>query len=275
MPEEYIYTASGIGLHRHQRQVLCDVDIGIRCGELTGLIGPNSAGKSTLLDVLTGILIPDTGKIYLENLSLNDWSRVDLAKTVAYMPQQHLAHWPVTVYDYVSLGRIPQAKTGSANGQEDSHFINLAIDKTDVRHLSERPVTELSGGELSRVSLARTLAVNARVIMVDEPIAGLDPGHQLSIMQVLRDEARAGKAVVTVIHDLTMAGRFCDALWLMHHGAMHCSGAPAEVLDEDTLSEVYQVTSRVLQSSPREVIMPWDKIDCDHSVPAREAKPHD
>ena len=256
MNKHPVYQASNIFLQRNKRKVLSNVSIEIKAGELTGLIGPNSAGKSTLLDVLMKFL-EAKGHVLLKGKPISNWSASAMAKTVAYMPQQHLAHWPISVYDYIALGRIPHTQLGQALKSEDEAKIEQAIDRADVRYLYARPVTELSGGELCRVSLARVLAVDAEVLLVDEPIAGLDPGHQLAVMQLLKQEADSGKTVVVVIHDLMLASRFCDSLWLMNQGKMVCSGPPDKVLTQQNLSDIYKVTVKVIETSPVEVVVPW------------------
>ncbi len=255
-----VYHARNISFRRSGRKVLDDISITIEAGELTALIGPNSAGKSTLLEILLGLVKNETGSILLQQRPLSDFSPTELATTVAYLPQQHETHWPISVYDYVALGRIPHNRFARAASKDDIMQIEQVIDKTDIRHLITRPVTNLSGGELCRVSIARVLAVNADVIMVDEPIAGLDPSHQLSVMQLLKNEAESGRAVVTVIHDLSLACRFCDTLWLLDKGKMVCSGTADKVLTDEHLRQVYQVTSKIIQSSPIKVIMPWERI---------------
>ncbi|VAW76180.1 hypothetical protein MNBD_GAMMA12-1843 [hydrothermal vent metagenome] len=264
-PHYPLYQASGINLMRQKRQVLYDVSIAIQSGQVTGLIGPNSAGKSSLLEVLTGFLTPQTGTVALKEKEVARWSSTELAKVVAYMPQENLAHWPVSVYDYVALGRIPHLGFEQKANAQGQAFIELALQKVDVAHLRYRPVTELSGGELSRVCLARVLAVDAEVILADEPIAGLDPGQQLSIMQVLQQEAKAGKAVVAVVHDLAIAGRFCDSLWLMNKGKIVCSGAPDDVLSKQNLREVYHINIKEIATQPR-VVMPWSLCDKQDTV---------
>ncbi len=258
---DFIYKAENVTLLRHKREVLSDVSVAIKAGEVTGLIGPNSAGKSTLLEVLLGFLLPATGTVRLKDKLLSQWSAQDLARTVAYMSQQAFAHWPISVYDYVALGRIPYQRFGQKVGAQDLCSIEQALEKVDLECLRNRPVTELSGGELCRVSLARVLAVEAEVLLVDEPTAGLDPGHQLSIMQILQQEASRGKAVVIVIHDLSLAGRFCESLWLMNNGKVICTGEPCEVLTDRNLCDVYKVTAKIVKSRPKEIVMPWSLIE--------------
>jgi len=263
---DYVYKADNITLLRHKRLVLDDLSINVKAGEMTGLVGPNSAGKSSLLEVLLGFLIADSGAVTLKHKLLGHWTAQELARTVAYMPQQTFAHWPISVYDYVALGRIPYLRFGQKISVEDRSSIENAIEKLDLEDLRLRPVTELSGGELSRVSLARVLSVEAEVILVDEPIAGLDPGHQLSIMQILQQEAVGGKAVVIVIHDLALASRYCDSLWLMNKGRMICSGQAREVLTDKNLREVYKVSAKVIEHNPREIVMPWSLIEKDSGL---------
>ncbi len=258
---EYGYDIEALDLSRDGRRVLTQVSLQLAYGELTGLIGPNSAGKSSLLQTMFGFLCADAGEIRLRHRPLHQWPRTALARTVAYLPQQHNAHWSVSVYDYVALGRIPHLRFGQRPGQEDRLRIEQAIDETGVQALADRPVTRLSGGELCRVAIARTLAVDAEILLVDEPIAGLDPHHQIAIMQLLQRQARRGKAVLAVMHDLPLASRFCDRLWLLHQGRLVCSGTPAEVLTAQNLQQVYRLRCRQLAVDDTRITVPWECSD--------------
>ncbi len=253
-----VYDIKNLQLSRDGRQVLTQVSLQLAEGRLTGLIGPNSAGKSSLLEAMFGFLPADSGEIHLLQKPLAHWQRTLLARTVAYLPQQHTAHWPVSVYDYVALGRIPHLRFGQAPGPQDKQRIDQAIEETGIRTLSDRAVTQLSGGELCRVAIARTLAVDARIMLVDEPIAGLDPHHQIAVMQLLQQQARNGKAVMTVMHDLGLASRFCDRLWLLDQGRIVCSGTPAEVLTPQNLRQVYRISCRELHAGGTRITIPWE-----------------
>ena len=229
-------------------------------GGLVGLIGANGAGKTTLLRALAG-LIPAQGSVRLENAPLRELSSRSRARHLAYLPQNAAAHWPLSARQLVALGRLPHRPPLGNLTLDDQRAVDWAMSAVDVSHLGERAVTTLSGGERARVLLARALAVEAAVLMVDEPIASLDPYHQLLIMEVLKDYAQRIGLVISVLHDLTLAARFCHRLVLVHEGSIAADGTADQVLDDDQLARCYQV--RVMRG----------EFDGPVIVPIRRAQP--
>jgi iron complex transport system ATP-binding protein len=215
------------------RTVLDGVSIAANDGELVGLIGPNASGKTTLMRVLAGLLAPDAGTLS---------PIADRARNVAYLEQNAVAHWPLSVRRLVALGRLPHLGPFQRPGAMDARAIEAAMAEADVVALADRPATSLSAGEKARVFLARALATEPRVILADEPVASLDPYHQIQVMELLRGHAARG-AVVAVLHDLALATRFCDRLVLLHRGRIAAQGAPRDVLTKRTLAHVYSVTA--------------------------------
>ncbi|MCH7862378.1 ABC transporter ATP-binding protein [Sphingomonas sp. NPDC092331] len=213
-------------------------------GTLTGIVGPNGAGKSTLARAMLA-LVPHTGRILVDGAEVATMPRAALARRVAYLPQGQTLHWPLTVERLVELGRLPHLAPMSQIGAADTAAIERAMARADVAVLRDRVATELSGGERARVLLARALAVEAPALIADEPLASLDPGHQIDVMALLHAEARAGGLVIAVLHDLTMAARYCDRLVLIDRGAVVADGAPAEVLTPANLKAVYGIDARV------------------------------
>ena len=234
-----LLAGEGISVARDERQIVKGVDVSLQAGELVGLIGPNGAGKSTLMSALVGLLPYSADRLEICDQPVAQWSRQELARLRAYLAQDHDVHWPISVEHLVALGRIPYG------GGADSAAVQRAMSKTDLLGLAERPVRDLSGGELARVLLARMLAVEAPLQLLDEPIAGLDPRYQLEIMQLLRSEASDQTGVMVVLHDLALAARFCDRLILMSRGEVFAHGAPEDVLTEANLSAVYHVEAKV------------------------------
>ncbi len=178
---------------------LHDVNLELFSGEILGLIGPNGAGKSTLLNALAGLL-EKTGEIQLNDKNMNDYSARQKAQKIALQPQFVESAWALTVCDVVSLGRLPW-------GDSDQKIIQQAMQMARVTELAHRHVDELSGGEKARVWLARVLANQAEVLLVDEPVANLDIHYQREVMNLLRDYARSGQAVIIAIHDLNLAAK--------------------------------------------------------------------
>lgn len=228
-------------------------------GSLTGVIGPNGAGKSTLVRALTGLL-PHTGGITLDGRDATTIPRPDRARTVAYLPQGQTLHWPLTVERLVQLGRLPHLGPLSRIAEADRAAIERAMVRADMLSLRERVATELSGGERARAMLARALAVEAPVLIVDEPLAALDPLHQFEVMELLAAEAAAGRTVIAVLHDLAMAARYCSRLVMLHHGRVVADDIPAVVLTPERLSAVYGIRAQVdlRREVPRLVLLGRD-----------------
>lgn len=234
----------GLGVTLGKRTVLREVTTSFAPGTLTGIVGPNGAGKSTLARAMLA-LVPATGRVLVDGGEARSLPRADLAKRIAYLPQGQTLHWPLSVERLVGLGRLPHLGPMSRVAEGDAAAIQRAMARADVTALRDRIATELSGGERARVLLARALAVEAPGLIADEPLASLDPGHQIDVMDLLQAEARAGALVVAVLHDLTMAARYCDRLLLIDRGTVVADGPPAEVLTPANLRAVYGIDARV------------------------------
>jgi iron complex transport system ATP-binding protein len=222
--------------------------VALEPGALVGVIGPNGAGKSSLIRALLGLVRPAAGRVTIDGRDVSTLDRRGIARAVAYLPQGQTLHWPLSVERLVALGRLPHLGPLSRLTSRDESAVERAMVRADVLHLRDRIATELSGGERARVLLARALAVEARALIADEPLAALDPGHQIDVMTLLQAEARDGALVVTVLHDLSMAARWCDRLLLMDGGRLLADGAPMAVLTADTLARVYGITARIEQA---------------------------
>jgi iron complex transport system ATP-binding protein len=239
------------------RAVLTDVTLALPAGGLVALVGPNGAGKTTLLRALAG-LVPSQGEIHVGGDALSSLDLHARARRFAYLPQGHAVHWPLPAGDVVALGRYPHGATDPARlAPRDCAAILRAMQATDVVDLRERRITELSGGERSRVALARVLAVEAPVILADEPTASLDPRHQIDVMRSLRAAADQGTLVLVVTHDLGLAGRFADTVLVLASGRLVAQGAPAEALSEQVLADVFRVSAYRAEYQREAVIVPW------------------
>ena len=247
-----------VRLGRHP--AVSGVSAALEPGQLVGIIGPNGAGKSTLIRALLGLVRADGGAVSIDDTPIASLPRKDVARRVAYLPQGQTLHWPLMVERLVALGRMPHLGPLSRLSPEDEAMIDAALARADVLHLKGRIATELSGGERARVLLARALAVGAPALIADEPLAALDPGHQLDVMDLLKGEARAGSLVVTVLHDLGMAARYCDRLLLMDKGRLVADGKPMEVLTEQRLAEVYGISACIEADGEWPLILPTGRI---------------
>ena len=251
--------AAGVAVRIGDKTILGGIDAAVTAGELVGLIGPNGAGKTTLLRVLANLIPPTDGTIRCDGRVLGDYSSGAFARRVAYLAQGHAAHWPLTVEKLVRLGRLPHHRGWRGPHPDDNAIVEQAMAATDVTHLRDRTVGTLSGGERVRVMLARALAVEAPTLLVDEPVAALDPYHQLQVMEVLRATAHRGTAVVAVLHDLTLAARFCDRLLLLRDGRVLVEGGPSAVLTGPNLERAFQVTTVRGRHDGQEYVVPWSR----------------
>jgi iron complex transport system ATP-binding protein len=234
-------TVEGLGVALGRRPVLHGIDARFDGSGLIGVIGPNGAGKSTLARAMLGLLPATAGRVTVDGRDVAAMPRAGLARTIAYLPQGQALHWPLSVDRLVALGRLPHLAPFSRLSDADRVAIDRAMVLADIAGLRDRDATELSGGERARVLLARALAVEAPVLIADEPLASLDPGHQLEVMELLRAQANAGVLVIAVLHDLGMAARFCDRLLLLDRGRLVIADTPANVLTTDRLEAVYGI----------------------------------
>jgi iron complex transport system ATP-binding protein len=260
MSESTYLSASPLGVTLGDRRVLRDVSLSLARRHLVALVGPNGAGKTTLLRALAGLL-PSDGAIEVGGDALSALSLRERALRFAYLPQGHLVHWPLPARDIVALGRYPHGATDPARlSPKDSDAVLRAMQAVDVMEFSERRVTELSGGERSRVALARVLAVEAPVILADEPTASLDPRHQIDVMNNLRTIADKGVLVIVVTHDLGLAARFADHVLVLREGRLVSQGAPTEALSEQVMADVFRIRAYRAEYQREAVIVPWADI---------------
>jgi iron complex transport system ATP-binding protein len=253
-------TAQGLNVELAGRIVLKDVSLSLSPGHLVALVGPNGAGKTTLLRALAG-LVPSSGAVHVGGVALSSLSLRERARRFAYLPQGHIVHWPLPGRDIVALGRYPHGATDPARlTPRDTEAVLRAMQATDVVEFSDRRVTELSGGERSRVALARVFAVEAPVILADEPTSSLDPRHQIDVMKSLRTAADQGTLVMVVTHDLGLAARFADTVLVLSDGRLVSQGAPAEALSEEIMGEVFRISAYRAEYRREAVIVPWAEI---------------
>ena len=260
MTEHAIITAQGLNVTLAGRLVLSDISLTLSTRHLVALVGPNGAGKTTLLRALAG-LVTSEGQIHVLGEPLSSLSLGERARRFAYLPQGHLVHWPLPARDIVALGRYPHGATDPARlSAKDADAVLRAMQAADVVQFIDRRVTELSGGERSRVALARVLAVEAPVILADEPTSSLDPRHQLDVMQTLRAAADKGALVIVVTHDLGLAARFSDTVLVLSEGRLVAQGRPEDALSEQVMGEVFRVSAYRAEYQREIVIMPWAEM---------------
>jgi iron complex transport system ATP-binding protein len=250
----------GISCGYGRRIVLRDVGFGVQKKEFVGVIGPNGSGKTTLMRAINGFLPLTKGAILLEGREIQRMVRRDLATKVAVVTQAPEGVPPLSVEEFVLLGRIPHwGRLQLLETKQDVEIAERAMVLTKIEHLRTRRMEELSGGERQLVFVARALAQEPRLLFLDEPTAHLDIGHQVQIMDLLRQLNRERSlTIVVVLHDLTLAGLYCERLVLLHEGRLHRIGPPTGVLKEEVIEEVYRTGVTVMETpvGGRPVILP-------------------
>lgn len=233
--------AHSVGFQLQGRWIINEVSLLFRAGQLTAVIGPNGAGKSSLLRVLAGLQRVSTGKVTLDGTNLTSIPRRTLAGRLSFVPQSSQFPFAFTVREVVATGRNPHIGRFQRERTEDRESIERAFALTDIAHLANRVVTELSGGELQRVMIARSLATKPDIILLDEPTANLDPAHALDVLELCRSLAAAGTLVVLTTQDLGMVIRYVDRIAMMKSGAVVATGTSDDVLTDSTLYSVFGV----------------------------------
>lgn len=240
---------------RNGRRIVDDASIALNPGELTILAGPNGAGKTTLARALAGLIASD-GEVTFDGTPFASMTLRERARALAYLPQGHEFHWPMRVDAIVALGREPHADPFSRKTDADRSAIARALAATSVEPFADRLITTLSGGECARVAIARALATEAPVLIADEPTASLDERHRLIVMELLRNVARQGAAVVAIIHNLALAMRFADKVVLMNEGRIVASGTPQDALTPGRIAEIFGVSVNRIETPDGPVLVP-------------------
>jgi iron complex transport system ATP-binding protein len=233
-------------------RVSCDVPE----GTFVCVLGINGVGKSTLLRAIAGLL-PITGEVAIDGAVVAAMSPRSRARTISYLPQTAEVAWPITARDVVMLGRMPHLSSLAGPAEADLAAVDAALANVDATMLADRLVTELSGGEKARVLLARALAVAAPVLLADEPIAALDPRHQIEVMELFQREAKAGRTVLAAVHDLALASRYAGQVIVLSAGGVAACGPPSEVLTDALVASAFGVEIVAAERNGLRAIVPW------------------
>ncbi len=237
----------GVAVDFGEVEVLSGVDLSVDPGEFVALVGPNGSGKTTLLRTVNDVLHPDAGTVRLDGEPVSSLSRREVSRRVATVPQDTHLGFSFTAEQIVEMGRTPHRSR--VDWRDDDPAVATAMERTETGHLADRPVDDLSGGERQRVLVARALAQDAPALLLDEPTASLDINHQVRVLDLARDLADEGHAVLAAIHDLDLAARFCDRMALLHDGVIVAAGEPATVLASDDLATAF-ATDTALHTHP-------------------------
>jgi iron complex transport system ATP-binding protein len=231
--------------------VLQYIDLDLAPGQFYGLIGPNGSGKTTLLDLLTATRVLQSGQISFQGRALGQYSKKELATKIALVPQQFAMGFDFTVADLVLMGRYPYIPRFSNPSARDLDLVDEAMHVMQIQSLRHRLITDLSGGEKQRVVVARALAQDTEVLVLDEATSNLDIHHTIEIMHVIRKlVCDQGRTVIAAIHDLNLAAAFCDQVIVLKEGRIFNAGPVAEVLTSELIAEVFQVEAQVQGATP-------------------------
>jgi iron complex transport system ATP-binding protein len=221
--------------------VVREMNLAIRPGEMIGLVGPNGSGKSTIIKSLSRIIVPHLGKIKVNGRDISQVPRRELSLIVGVVPQTPLLPSAYTAFEIVLMGRNPHLGLFQYESKHDLEIAWGAMEKTSIQHLAERRVGELSGGEIQSVIIARVLAQETEIVLLDEPTANLDVGRQIEVLNLIKGLCRQENKLTAVValHDLNLASHYCDRLVLIHNGRIHAEGRPATVITTANIEEVY------------------------------------
>ena len=237
--------AKDLVLTRGSRDLLKGVSARFGSSSFTAIIGPNGAGKSTFISLLTGLVVPSSGGVTLDGVSLGSIPRKTLARRRAYLPQNARCEWPISVERVVALGLTPTLPPFGGLPAEDAAKVAAALAQCDLADKKDQPATTLSGGELARAMLARALVGDPEILIVDEPTAGLDPRHAIDAAARLRSLADRGKTVIGAVHDLALAMQFADRIIAIRAGEIIADGPVETTIDADLMRRLYDVEARV------------------------------
>ena len=241
-----VYKVDNLGFSYGSIRCIDNVSLQLKSGCFYGLIGPNGSGKSTLIDLLSGHLFADEGTIYVHGSDIRDYSRRELARKLSSVPQSFTLNFDYSVEEVVLMGRYPYIPRFANPQKHDVLAVKEAMQSLDIYHLRSRKVTQLSGGEKQRVMIARSLAQDTDIILLDEVTANLDINHAVSIMKVMHHMvARHQKTVLAALHDLNIASAFCDELIVMRGGEIVNNGKASAVISERLVEDVYQIRSTI------------------------------
>lgn len=229
-----------------QKEILKDITFTIEKGEFCGIIGPNGAGKSTLLRIIAGILKEKQGAVSIMNRDTQKIKNKEFARLVGFVPQETHFQLNYTVEDIISMGRYPYLEPFQVMTKQDISAIEWAIEQTHSRELCRRPINSLSAGERQMIVIARALAQRPEILLLDEPTSHLDIQHQSAIMELLKNLNNQGITIIVVNHDLNLASQYCKRLILLHQGKIHKIGRPEEIINKETIAEVYKIETDII-----------------------------
>ncbi|MCC6580512.1 MAG: ABC transporter ATP-binding protein [Phycisphaeraceae bacterium] len=248
------------GIHMASRWLLREVSLTLRQGAITALVGPNGSGKSTAIRLLCGLWHPTEGRVLLDGQPLSHYAPRQRASRIALVLQQVNLQFSFTVREMVAMGRYPHERRLRATTDRDRRIINDALDKADVTDLADRDVTKLSGGERQRVLLARCLATEADIVLLDEPTSSLDLAHAMDVLSLCRKLADAGRAVGIALHDVSAAARHADDVLILKRGQVVAQGPAMDTLTPARIEDVFGVRTELLHTADGEPVFAFHRV---------------
>lgn len=248
----------GLEFSYNGKPTLRNMNLNINRGEFLSIIGPNGSGKTTFLKCINRILNPKSGSIFIDEYDLNKLNRKDIAKCIGYIPQAERGAFPITVFDTVLMGRKPHIKW--IPGSSDLKIVSDVIEMLGLADFSMKNINELSGGQRQKVIIARALAQQPRILLLDEPTSSLDLKHQLEVLDITREQANNDVTVIMSVHDLNLAARYSDKIIMMKDGEIF-QGGGTEILTPENIEPVYGVSVDVRRESDQIWILP-KKVTC-------------
>ncbi len=243
---DMLIRAKNLCFSYNKKMIIKDLDLEINKGLFYGILGPNGCGKSTLIDLLTGLLKPESGIVEYKGRSIDSYSKGKLSKEIALVPQNFYINFPFTALDVVIMGRYPHMPKFSPPSSSDMKLVNRVMEITDTMKFKNRYMTEMSGGERQRIIFARALVQDTPVLMLDEATSNLDINHTLKLLNIVSNEILSGKkTVISVFQDINLAATYCDCLIFMKHGNIVTTGKVKEILLPDTIRKVFGVDSHI------------------------------
>jgi iron complex transport system ATP-binding protein len=240
----------GLSVKYYKETILSNLNLEVAKGSFTGIIGPNGSGKTTLLKCISKELSPVSGRILIARKELSKISTKELAGFMGVVPQKWGANFPFTASEVVMMGRFPHLKRFAKESKHDRMIVREAMTQAKVLALADRPITEMSGGELQRVIIAQALAQSPQILLLDEPTSHLDINHALEICELLKNLVLTkGLTILAVFHDLNLASRYCENLILLKEGRVYVKGTPEEVLTSENLEAVFGVKAIIQQET--------------------------
>ncbi len=243
-----VLQASQLNLGYNRKTIVKEFNLAIRSKTILGLVGPNGSGKTTILRALAGLLQPRAGEVLVQGESITQLDSRKRARRIAWVPQRESLVWSLSVEEAIQLGRAPHRGWFLPYTAQDHRIVDWAIHITELNDLKDRPIDQLSGGEFQRVLIARALAQEPEILLLDEPTTNLDIHHQIQLLDLIKSLVDQKQlTVIVAIHDLNLAVRYCDQIILLHHGQQIRKGNPGEVLTEDNLNTVFGIEAKLYQ----------------------------